>query len=654
MSYPPASSSGSSPFGASLLDKSKANPASVDMSIFEKKKGAGAAGGSAAPMGQGTTSSDYLKKTKEDNLDPDKDAKAASKVMLSGCKFETPADQLVVSEPFEMSCQAKGTSSEAPTKLRVIFRLYVSYQDDKGATVKEDLKASWEGFMEGKVDQQTVKAKGTLYRPNAPLGTKLQYQLVAEHPEAADKAESPVAEVVAKIDVWVQPLELAHFRDGGIVPQLDAQGMFPAKLASAIEHANQKNPLGETASVVVQGFAAKGSGSANDVELAALRARMVKALLSRDQGASEWAALAKVHGTPADVDQILSSLQSIYRWSIESDDAHERMRHFQEECNMRFGMGLKEDGILGPKTWGAVHRALVSLIQEEIGEHPMEAPKWTVPTWIGATKGAFGWGAHAPEDSGEHAVEICLVYGKNPGIVEPPKGGKPETKHNVIQKKEAVTKKPLEQKPKKVELEKPTNLKPAGQVFKLQFPFPKPLRDDLFKREKHWHKEGKWGFEGRWFGAHRDVKKDGKVVGSRNHAGCDILAPLGTPIHAVADGVVIEHAAFYEKTWVLSVLHDDGFIVRYGEIKPGKDAVPKGVRMGARITKGQVVAYVGKMKSHPSTMLHLEMYLNTAKGNLSLTSNKEYDYVQEKDFMRRKDLIDPTPHLDAAVEYPPT
>lgn len=49
---------------------------------------------------------------------------------------------------------------------------------------------------------------------------------------------------------------------------------------------------------------------------------------------------------------------------------------------------------------------------------------------------------------------------------------------------------------------------------------------------------------GRRFGANRDN-------GRRKHAGCDLIAPVGTPILAIADGVVMEAAEreFYRGTY---------------------------------------------------------------------------------------------------------
>ena len=63
---------------------------------------------------------------------------------------------------------------------------------------------------------------------------------------------------------------------------------------------------------------------------------------------------------------------------------------------------------------------------------------------------------------------------------------------------------------------------PDTKNIKPRFPLDKALRN------KDYHNGGKA------FGSDRD---DGK----RAHAGCDLIAPVGTPIYAVADGTIIEY-----------------------------------------------------------------------------------------------------------------
>ena len=132
---------------------------------------------------------------------------------------------------------------------------------------------------------------------------------------------------------------------------------------------------------------------------------------------------------------------------------------------------------------------------------------------------------------------------------------------------------------------------------------------------------------GRRFGANRS--------NGRKHAGCDLIAPIGTPVRAVEDGEVILFRYFYHDTYYIAVDHGQ-FVVRYGEIA---QKLPAGVRVGTRVLRGQHIGYIGRL-SGGSHMLHFEMYDGSSSGELTDRGNQPYQ--------RRQDLIDPTPYLDAA------
>lgn len=416
------------PFGSSLLDQSKAHPGNIDLSIFQPK---------AKPVGQGTTSSDYLQKTREDNPEPETDDKAKSKVQLSNCKFETTADQLVVSEPFEMSCEVKATTSEESAKLRVTFRLFVSYENDKGATVKEDLKANWDGFMQAQTGSQTVKAKGMLCRPNAPLGTTLQYKLVAEHMECPDKAESPVVEVVAKLQIQAESLSSEQFLSDGIVPLLHTDEKLPAILAQAIGAAMAKGPVGEEGTLLIQGHLP--SGTKDGVDRSDLRARMVKSLLEKD--ANSWATLAVMHGTESEFIQNLSALAKL-GWDCDPSAGKEAAHAgFKQEVKARYGLAIQEPTI-GAASWKALHRSLLEGVQIKLGEDASKPPAWKIPKLNSATNGVFGWGSSAPAAGGPagRTVDLCLYYGKNPGILPVTLGTQPTLAKNCLEDPTKVSK----------------------------------------------------------------------------------------------------------------------------------------------------------------------------------------------------------------------
>ena len=130
---------------------------------------------------------------------------------------------------------------------------------------------------------------------------------------------------------------------------------------------------------------------------------------------------------------------------------------------------------------------------------------------------------------------------------------------------------------------------------------------------------------GRQFGAGRSK--------GRKHAGCDLLFPKGTPVLAVADGTILQRAyPFYDGTDALEVLHGN-IIVRYGEI------LRRSAITGTTVRKGQAICKVGQLDTSGYSMLHIELYKASARGQ-SLTDGSN------RPFKRHGALLDPTPFLD--------
>lgn len=136
---------------------------------------------------------------------------------------------------------------------------------------------------------------------------------------------------------------------------------------------------------------------------------------------------------------------------------------------------------------------------------------------------------------------------------------------------------------------------------------------------------------------HENPRKfgSGRDAGKRKHAGCDLYAPVGTPIVAMEDGVVVQTYLFYCGTYALEVKHASGFIARYGEIQKCS------LKAGDVVKEGQVIATVGKLEGMTISMLHLELFSGVATGPLTVRG------VPGGPFSRRSDLIDPTGYLDA-------
>lgn len=123
--------------------------------------------------------------------------------------------------------------------------------------------------------------------------------------------------------------------------------------------------------------------------------------------------------------------------------------------------------------------------------------------------------------------------------------------------------------------------------------------------------------------------------GTRAHAGIDFVAAAGTKVYAMTSGKVLQVYAFYESTYAVEVLNDDGSILRYCEISSSVEA-------GDRVKQGEVIGKI-KRATGGTEMLHLELYYGDASGALTQRNNTDYTYVDSsRKFQRRADLLDPT------------
>jgi len=87
------------------------------------------------------------------------------------------------------------------------------------------------------------------------------------------------------------------------------------------------------------------------------------------------------------------------------------------------------------------------------------------------------------------------------------------------------------------------------------------------------------------------------------HAGIDLAAPIGTPIYAASDGVVIDAGptAGYG-AWV-KLRHSDGTVTLYGHINSWD------VQIGQRVFAGDQIATVGNRGNSTGPHLHFEVLL---------------------------------------------
>jgi len=98
------------------------------------------------------------------------------------------------------------------------------------------------------------------------------------------------------------------------------------------------------------------------------------------------------------------------------------------------------------------------------------------------------------------------------------------------------------------------------------------------------------------------------------HNGIDIAAPMGTPIRAAGDGIVVFAGPNpydpYPKAWIVIVAHSTNLQTWYAHLETN---IP--VRAGQRVGAGQVVGYVGMTGRTSGPHLHWAVVLNDSFAN---------------------------------------
>ncbi|MCB9251478.1 MAG: M23 family metallopeptidase [Flavobacteriales bacterium] len=119
--------------------------------------------------------------------------------------------------------------------------------------------------------------------------------------------------------------------------------------------------------------------------------------------------------------------------------------------------------------------------------------------------------------------------------------------------------------------------------------------------------------------ANKDLKRVASGYGSRIdpiyrtrkfHAGMDFTAPVGTPVTATGDGVVqvVESKQWgYGKSIVIN--HGYGYKTRYAHLSKFK------VRAGQKVSRGEVIGFVGNTGKSTGPHLHYEVIKNKSTVN---------------------------------------
>jgi murein DD-endopeptidase MepM/ murein hydrolase activator NlpD len=93
---------------------------------------------------------------------------------------------------------------------------------------------------------------------------------------------------------------------------------------------------------------------------------------------------------------------------------------------------------------------------------------------------------------------------------------------------------------------------------------------------------------------------------SRPHNGVDYAAAAGTPVRAVADGVIGRAGWGGGYGNVVDIRHSRGYMTRYAHLR----GFASGIRAGTRVRQGDVIGYVGATGLATGPHLHYEFHSN--------------------------------------------
>lgn len=89
----------------------------------------------------------------------------------------------------------------------------------------------------------------------------------------------------------------------------------------------------------------------------------------------------------------------------------------------------------------------------------------------------------------------------------------------------------------------------------------------------------------------------------RNHKGTDYAAPMGTPVRAIGDGVIIARGWHGEYGNAIDIRHNNGMVTRYGHMRNFANSL----HTGSRVSMGQTIGYVGMTGLATGPHLHFEV-----------------------------------------------
>ena len=97
----------------------------------------------------------------------------------------------------------------------------------------------------------------------------------------------------------------------------------------------------------------------------------------------------------------------------------------------------------------------------------------------------------------------------------------------------------------------------------------------------------------------------------RMHKGTDYVAPAGTPVQAIGNGVVTSAGWSDGYGNLIEIRHPNGYVTRYGHLS----RFAPGIHSGTHVTVGEVIGHVGMTGLATAPHLHFELLVNGDQRN---------------------------------------
>jgi len=122
----------------------------------------------------------------------------------------------------------------------------------------------------------------------------------------------------------------------------------------------------------------------------------------------------------------------------------------------------------------------------------------------------------------------------------------------------------------------------------------------------------------------------------RPHRGVDYAAPAGTPIYSIGDGTVIRKGYTKGAGYYIKIRHNSVYTSGYNHLS----RYPKGIKVGQRVSQGQIVGYVGSTGYSTGPHLDFRVWKNGHPINPLTIEAPPVEPIKEENLQRFSASID--------------